>query len=151
MEGLCQVNLLWLTTFTISFGEEMLSNINGLMFLENDFWWALLQRRVIKTTPMCGFKVKVKVAQLCSTLCDPMDHTVHGILQARILEWVAFPFSRGSSQPRDGIQVSCLAAGFFTSWATRESVSGFKVSLNMVQSSTKDHWISFTQLMPGSQ
>ena len=44
---------------------------------------------------------KVKVAQLCPTLCDTMDYTVHGILQARILEWVAFPFSRGSSQPRD--------------------------------------------------
>ena len=43
---------------------------------------------------------EVKVAQLCLTLCDPMDYTVHGILQPRILEWVAFPFSRGSSQPR---------------------------------------------------
>ena len=46
-------------------------------------------------------KVKVKVAQLFATLCDPMDYTVHGILQARILEWVAFPFSRRSFQPRD--------------------------------------------------
>ena len=44
---------------------------------------------------------KVKVTQSCPTLCDPMDYTVHGILQAKILEWVAFPFSRGSSQPRD--------------------------------------------------
>ena len=44
-------------------------------------------------------KVKVKVTQLCQTLCNPMDYTVHGILQARILEWVAFPFSMGSSQP----------------------------------------------------
>ena len=43
--------------------------------------------------------VKVKVAQSCPTLCDPMDYTVRGILQARILEWVAVPFSRGSSQP----------------------------------------------------
>ena len=51
-------------------------------------------------------KWKVKVAQLCPTLSDPMDYTVHGILQARILEWVAFPFSRGSSQPRDRTQVS---------------------------------------------
>ena len=42
-------------------------------------------------------KVKVKVAQSCLTLCDPMDYTVHGILQARILEWVAFPFSGASS------------------------------------------------------
>ena len=46
---------------------------------------------------------------------------VHGILQARILEWVAFPFSRGSSQPRDQTQVSHIAGGFFTSWATREA------------------------------
>ena len=45
-------------------------------------------------------KVKVKVTQSCLTLCDPVDYAVHGILQARILEWVAFPFSRGSSQPR---------------------------------------------------
>ena len=43
--------------------------------------------------------VKVKVAHSCSALCDPMDYTVHGILQARILEWVAFPFSRGSPNP----------------------------------------------------
>ena len=43
----------------------------------------------------------VKVAQSCLTLCHPMDYTVHGILQARTLEWVTFPFSRGSSQPRD--------------------------------------------------
>ena len=50
-----------------------------------------------------------------------MDYTVHGILQARILERVAFPFSRGSSQPRDQTQVSRIADGFFTSWGTREA------------------------------
>ena len=50
-----------------------------------------------------------------------MDCTAHGILQARILEWVAFPFSRGSFQPRDRTQVSCIAGGFFTSWTTREA------------------------------
>ena len=55
------------------------------------------------------------VAQLGPTLCDPMDYTVHGILQARILEWVAVPFSRGSFQPRDLIQVSHIAGGCFTS------------------------------------
>ena len=65
-------------------------------------------------------KVKVKVAQSCPTLCDPIFYTVHGILQARILEWVAFPFSRGSSQPRDQTQVSHIAARFFTSWAAWE-------------------------------
>ena len=59
-------------------------------------------------------KSEVKVTQSCPTLCDPMDYTVQGILQARILEWVAFPFSRGSSQPRDQTQVSHIAGGFFT-------------------------------------
>ena len=52
-----------------------------------------------------------------------MDYTVHGILQARILEWIAFPFSRGSSQPRDQTQVSCIAGRFSTSWATREALA----------------------------
>ena len=60
-------------------------------------------------------QVKVKAAQSCPALCDSMDYTVHGILQARILEWVAFPFSRGSSQPRDRTQVCHIAGGFFTS------------------------------------
>ena len=68
----------------------------------------------ISSTPL-SFKVKVKAAHSCPTLCDPMDYTVHGILQARILEWVAVPFSRGSSQPRDPTQISCIAGRFFTS------------------------------------
>ena len=63
----------------------------------------------------------VKVAQWYPTLCDPRDYTVHGILQARIVGWVTFPFFRGSSQPRDQTQVSHIAGGFFTSWATREA------------------------------
>ena len=57
----------------------------------------------------------MKVTQLCLTLSDHMDYTVHGILQARILEWVAIPFYRGSSQLRDRIQLSRIAGGFFTS------------------------------------
>ena len=64
--------------------------------------------------------IEVKVTQSCLTLCE-IDCTVHGILQARILEWVTFPFSRGSSQPRDQTQVSLIAGRFFTSWATREA------------------------------
>ena len=67
--------------------------------------------------------VKVKVTQSCLTLCNPMDYTVHGILWARILEWVAFPISRGSSQPRDWTQVSRIAGGFFTSWTIREALA----------------------------
>ena len=76
-------------------------------------------------------KVKVFVAQSCSTLCDPMDcswpaSSVHGILQARILEWVDIPFSRGSSQPRDQTQVSCIAGGFLT--VLREAQEGLSFS-----------------------
>ena len=56
-----------------------------------------------------------------SNSLQQQDYTVHGILQARILEWVAFPFSKGSSQPRDWIQVSCIAGRFFSSWAIREA------------------------------
>ena len=71
-------------------------------------------------------EVKGKFSQSCQTLCNPMDcsppgSSVHGILQARILVWIAFLFSRGSSQPRDQTQVSCIAGRFFTIWATRES------------------------------
>ena len=70
-----------------------------------------------------GSPSEVKVAQSCPTLCDPMDCIVHvWILQARILEWVVFPFSRGSSQPRGQSQVSHIAGGFFTSWAIREAL-----------------------------
>ena len=65
--------------------------------------------------------LKVKVAQSCPILCDSMDYRVHGILQARILEWVAVPFSRGSSQSKGRTQVSRIAGRFFTSWATREA------------------------------
>ena len=69
-----------------------------------------------------GLRMFVKVAQLCLTRCNLVNYTVHGILHARILELVAFPFTRGSSQPRDQAQVSHIAGGFFTSWATRKKV-----------------------------
>ena len=66
-----------------------------------------------------------EVAQLCPTLCNPMDcnlsgSSVHGIIQASILEWVAISFSRTSSQPRDWTQVSCIVSRCFPIWATRE-------------------------------
>ena len=69
-----------------------------------------------------------------------MDYTVHGILQSRIVEWVAVPFSRGSSQPWDQTQVSCIAGRFFTSCATREALNfsvlvckmGIKVNLHII-------------------
>ena len=63
----------------------------------------------------------MKVTQSYPTLCELTDYIVPGILQARILEWVAFPFSRGSSQPTDWTQVSHIAGRLFTNWATRYS------------------------------
>ena len=82
---------------------------------------------------LCGLtyfmKVKVKVTQSCLTLRDPMDYTGHGILQARILEWVAFPFSRWSSQPRDWTQVSHTAGRFSANWAMREANLLYKYRL----------------------
>ena len=64
---------------------------------------------------------EVKVTQLCPALCDTMDCTVLGILQARTLEWVAYTFSSGSSHPRNWTRLSCLAGRFFTNLAIRET------------------------------
>ena len=69
-----------------------------------------------------------EVAQSCPTLCNPMGcslpgFSIHGIFQARVLEWVAIPFSRGSSWPRVQTQVSCIAGRCFVLWATREAHS----------------------------
>ena len=70
----------------------------------------------------CTMSEWVKVTQSCLTLCDPVDcslpgFSAHGISQARVLEWVVISFSRGSSQPRDQIQVSSIVGGHFTIWA----------------------------------
>ena len=78
--------------------------------------WTVL----LKSTPAAA----AKSLQSCLTLFDPVDSSlsgssVHGILQTRILEWIAIPFFRGSSQRRDWTQVSCIAGWCFTIWATR--------------------------------
>ena len=76
--------------------------------------------------PNVHWKVEMLVTQLCLTLCNPIDcslpdSSIHGIFQARILEWVASSFSRGSSRSRDQTQVSHIAGRCFTTWATREA------------------------------
>ena len=81
--------------------------------------------------------VKVKVAHSCLSLCNPMDYTVHEILQARIPDWVALPSSRGSSQPRDWTQVSHIAGGFFTNWAIRDALSLYTT----LQPNSKCYWL----------
>ena len=79
--------------------------------------------------------VHAKSLQSCSTLYDPMDgslpgSSVHWIFQARVLEWVAIPFSRRSSWPRDRTLVSSVAGRFFTTWATREAPGLHKIYIN---------------------
>ena len=81
--------------------------------------------------------VKVKATQSCLTLCNPMEFSRPWNSPGQMLNLVAVPFPRGSSQPRDQTQVSCLAAGFFTHWATREvhvfvGISVFLVELSLI-------------------
>ena len=91
----------------------------------------LVKLHVHQSTSSRVLGSEVKVAQSRPTLCGPMDYTVHGILQARILEWVAFPFPRGSSPPRDQTGVSCIAGRLFTRWAMREfSVATYSLFSN---------------------
>ena len=101
------------------------------------FWWGLLLRAGCS----CGFERSVLKQCVCVSLPVASDSlqplwtvafqgsSVHRILQARILEWVAMPFSRGPSQPRDRTRVSCTAGGFFTTWATTEAW-GFLLNLS---------------------
>ena len=79
------------------------------------------------TLSLVNLGYKNEIAQLCSILCDPMDcslpgSSIHGIFQARVLEWVVIAFSRGSSRPRDRTRVSHIVGGCFTIWATKDSV-----------------------------
>ena len=87
---------------------------------DHDFTSIYLCQKLL-TLNVCSLW-SMKVTQSCPTLCDPLDYTVvHGILQAKILEWVVIPSSRGSFEPVDETQVSSIAGGFFTSLATREA------------------------------
>ena len=95
-----------------------------------------------------------EVTQSCPTLWDPMDcslpcSSVHGILQARVLEWVAISFSRGSSQPRDQTRVSCTVGRRFIVWATREVRRTSLTSLKS-QLQTNGHYLSFKDICPFS-
>ena len=93
------------------------------------FWWwngFFLLLVLLLFQNMTKIYVHAKSLQSCLTLWDPMDcslpgTSVCGILQARILEWVAVSFSRGTSQPRDQTWVSCIPGRCFTIWATREA------------------------------
>jgi len=94
--------------------------------LDTDRNYLNLIKSIYKNPAAIMIKVKVLVAQLCLSLNDTMDcsppgFSLHGILQARIPEWVVIPFSRESSQPRDRTWVSCIVRRFFTIWAIKEA------------------------------
>ena len=104
--------------------------------MEKYFWRYGVSRAKLISQKKCnvnlfneyGSAVLCLVTQSCPTLCNPMDRSppgsyVHGILQARILEWVAMPISGGSFQPGDQTQVSPIAGGFFTLRHKGSSVS----------------------------
>ena len=107
-----------------------------------------LQQPMSSDWLILGMKNESEVAQSSPSLCDPMDcsppcSSVHGILQARILEWVAISFSRGSSWPRDGTQVSCIVVICFNLWATREAHNRhYYVFILQSQVLADTHWLS---------
>ena len=108
-------NIFW----ALSIFKKILLQFLSVNCIHNNSW-------IIKLYFNSRLKVKVLVTQSCPTLCNPMDYnpldsSVHGILQARILEWVAIPFSKGYSWSRDRTWVSCIAGRLFTIWATREA------------------------------
>ena len=92
--------------------------------------------------------MKVKFAQPCLTLCNTMDCIVHGILQVRTLEWVAFIFSRGSSPPRVRTQVSHIAGAFFTSWTTREAFRYLNFQVKTLSFLFQFYWIIIRFISP---
>ena len=113
---------------------------NAIYVSKNPYLWTKITTSCWTTNDRQMLKwSEVKVTQSCPTLCHPMDYRVHGIivhgiLLARILEWVAFPFSRGSSQPRDQTQVSHIAGRFFTSWGSREAQKDAAAAAKLLQS-----------------
>ena len=116
-------------------GVGSLSLLQGIFSTQESNWGLLQCRQILyqlgyqgspnsRRSNLLSFCKKVEVkwkSFSCVQLFDPMDYTVHGILQARTVEWVAIPFFRGPSQPRDQTQVSHIAGRFFISWATREA------------------------------
>ena len=117
LDGACEFYALSLTIFVFVFLSRVWP---PPWFLE----WLLPTSFGFQTILSEDLKMDREIIFQNWTLCDPMDYTVHGIFQAKQLDWVAVPFSRGSSQPRNQTQVCCTAGRFFTSSATREAQRG---------------------------
>ena len=116
--------------------------LNRILLAASSFTYLIL---VLMANTQTSVSPCVLVARSCPTLFDPLEcslpgSSVHGILQARMLEWVAIPFSRGSSSSRDQTRVFCIAGRFFTIWATREALSVGQVrKISDVKLAAKPH------------
>ena len=114
--------------------EGLHLSYNPVVFFFFNFWlWWHSKKYILHhdLVPLV-YTIIVSVAQSNLTLSDPMESSppgcsAHGILQTTVLEWVAMPSSRGLSQPRDRIEVSCIAGRFFTVWATQEASSIYTI------------------------
>ena len=112
----------WIS-YTHAYIHSLLDSLPTQVITEYGVEFPVLSSRLLLVICFTYQSVKVSAVRSCPTLCDPMDcsppgSSVHGILQARILEWVAIPFSRGSSRPRAQAKISCIAGRLFTIWAT---------------------------------
>ena len=129
---------IWCTTYLISFQKVKIFfyflklartcfvTFSQIIQTNMMIWCCYLNVMVYgnESGPSVSLCMCMLVTQLCPTLCNPMDSSlpgssVRGILQARTLEWIPIPFSKGSFRPRDQTWVSCVTGGFFTVWATR--------------------------------
>ena len=110
------------------------------VWVNSSSWWWTGKRGILQSEWVSEF------AQLCLTLCDPRNcsslqgSSIHGIYQARILEWVAISFSRRSSRPRDWTQVSHIAGRHFTVWATREVLQSMGMQIVGPDWGTEVNW-----------
>ena len=112
------------------------SLLHGILWAQGSNSGLLHCRQIIVWIPREN-ESEIEVAQMCPTLCDPVDcslpgSSIHGILQARVLEWVAISFSRGSSRARDQTQVSRIAGRHFNLWATREAPLNSRKQANLL-------------------
>ena len=116
--------MVWLVQEIISIWKEVVCILNRICLWaveHGEGLWQPDEQDTVPTLKLESESGSVVSDSLQPRGLSPPGFSVHGILQARILQWVAIPFCRGSSQPRDRTEVSCLSGRFFTIWATREA------------------------------
>ena len=125
----CCISFSWTVkwiSYTHAYIHSLLDSLPTQVITEYRVEFPVLSSRLLLVICFTYQSVKVSAVRSHPTLCDPMDcsppgSSDHGILQARVLEWLAMPFSRGSSRPRAPAKISCIAGRLFTIWATGEA------------------------------